>query len=83
VVTDFLVPKLCTAAANPRDESMSNWFLIMPSISILISSILTLEFEILLTLPLVVFPLADATEDLFSFKLDAFCWLEYPVYLFD
>jgi hypothetical protein len=36
-----------------------------------------------LTLPLVVFPLADATEDLFSFKLDAFCWLEYPVYLFD
>lgn len=83
MVTDFLVPKLCTAAASPSEESMSNCCLIMPSMSMFMSSILTLLLEIRLTLPLTDFPLAEATDPLFSFKLDAFCWLRAAAFLFD
>lgn len=48
VVTDFLVPKLCTAAANPKEESMNKCYLIFPSISRFKSSTLTLLLDILL-----------------------------------
>ena len=62
---------------------MSSYYLIMPSMSILMSSMLTLLFETLLTLPLIDFPLAEATEPRFSFKLDAFLWLWIAPFLLD